>query len=76
MIKIRRLSEHTPGFLGIVIVDVSVPTIDIRIIMSNHLQVTPEQSVVCNVESGNGRIESDVGFCEVFAKQEWTFRVC
>lgn len=75
MIKLRRLPERASSLLTLVIVAMSQPLVQAGIIMPNHLEITSEHGVVCNVESDDGWEESDVCFCDMFAEEKWTFVV-
>lgn len=71
MIEVCRLLERTPSRLvSFVIVDIPIPLVDPWIIMSDHLQVALEQVMVRDIESRNRRIQPDICFGEVLAKQE------
>lgn len=76
MIELRRLPECASGPLALIIVAVPQPSVQVGIIMPDHLEITPEHGVVCDVESDDGWEESDVCFCDVFAEEKRTFVVC
>lgn len=55
--KVRRLPEGTARLLRtLIVVDVEQPFVDVRVVVPDHLQVTPEGRVISDVEADDGRI--------------------
>lgn len=51
----------------------SEPSVEIRVSRSYVAEVRLEMLDVHNVESDDGRVETDIGFCDVFTIIEWSF---
>lgn len=66
--------ESTSRLLRTLIpVNVQKPLLDVGVIMADHLEVTPEESMVANIETNNCREETDIRFRQMLAEDERTF---
>ena len=71
----RRLRKRIPRLLWAEIIEnLREPLLDMWIIMPYHLKIAAKESVVCDVEAGDGRVESDVSFREMLAEDEGHLR--
>lgn len=62
MVKPGCLLECTPCLLTLIVIAVTIPLVELRIIVSDHFEITLEESMVRDIESGNGRIKPDICF--------------
>lgn len=73
MVEIRGLPKRTASLIALIIVAMSEPLIQMRVVMADHLEITPEHGMVCDIEPDDRREESDICFCDVFAEEEGAF---